>query len=45
MAYLPITKSYGETTVVSVDNLNAMVFRTGDVQDIWTAGNHLPLQA
>ena len=42
---LPVTKSYGEATEVSVDDLNTVIRRTGDVENVGTAGYHLSLHA
>ena len=45
LSSLPVAESDGEAAEVAVDDLDAMVRRTGDVEDIRTAGNHLSLQA
>ena len=42
---LPVTESYGEATEVSVDDLNTVIRRTGDVENVGTAGYHLSLHA
>ena len=45
LSSLPVTKSDGEAAEVAVDDLDTVVRRAGDVEDIRTAGNHLSLQA
>ena len=40
---LPVTESDGEPTEVPVDDLNTVVRRAGDVEDIGAAGDHLSL--